>query len=328
MMISIQGLEQWRDPGRPLYLALGNFDGVHRGHQSIIKRTVDLSRQRGGVAAVLLFHPHPRSCLQPGTPFPLLTGLPEKAEIIAALEVDYLVVQPFNLEVAALPPELFVKRFLGEGLKVSGVIIGEDYTFGRGAGGGASTLLRLGDSYGFEVEICPLLVDKDDPVSSTAIRRLISSGELSRAAELLNYYFFRSGKVVAGAGRGGRLLYPTANLEVTGDLLWPGPGVYLTAVEGVAGEPVFGVTHVGGTPTFNRETVTVETYILDFCGDLYHRTIKLYFLERLRQIISFATPEKLKNQIDQDILRAGELAAGRYRSFRGSFLETAGPINL
>lgn len=327
-MIWVQGLEQWPGPGRPLYLALGNFDGVHRGHQLIIKRTVDLARQRGGVSAVLVFNPHPQALLNPEPPFPMLTDLPGKAEIISALGVDYFIVQQFNLQLASTSPELFVNNYLWDKLRVNGVIIGEDYSFGREGQGTPLTMRKLGKRYGFGVEICPLLEYDGRLVSSSAIRELIISGEVLKASGLLNYYFFRYGEVITGAGRGDRLLYPTANLKVSPDLLWPGQGVYCTAVEGATGEVCFGVTNVGGAPTFRQETMSVETHILNFRGNLYHKTIKVYFLEKLRGVISFATPGDLKNQITRDILQAGQMAATGYQPFRRGFLEMAGLINL
>ncbi|HHX87936.1 MAG TPA: bifunctional riboflavin kinase/FAD synthetase [Firmicutes bacterium] len=326
-MIWVQGLEKWPEPGRPLYLALGNFDGVHRGHQLILNRTVDMARQNGGVSAVLVFNPHPQALFKPDLPFSMLTDLHSKAELIAALGVDYLIIQKFNLQLASTPPEVFVNKYLWEKLKVSGVIIGEDYSFGREGQGTPFTMRRLAKKYGFSVEVCPLLKYNGRLASSSAIRELINSGAVSEASGLLNYYFFRYGQVVRGAGRGNQLLYPTANLKVSSGLLWPGKGVYLTAVEGAAEQVCFGVTNVGGTPTFQQETMSVETHILSFNGRLYGKTLKIYFLERLREIISFNDPQDLKKQIARDISLASKILDTEYQLFRTGFLETAGSIN-
>jgi len=325
-MFQVQGLEKRPEPGRPLYLALGNFDGVHRGHQLIINRTVDMARQHGGVSAVLVFNPHPQALFKPDLPFPMLTDLSGKAELIDALGVDYLIVQKFNLQLASTSPELFVNNYLWEKLKVNGVIIGEDYSFGREGQGTPFTMRRLGKKYGFVVEICPLLEYNDRPASSSVIREMILSGAVSEASEMLNYYFFRYGQVIKGAGRGNRLLYPTANLKVSPGLLWPGKGVYLTAVEGATERVCFGVTNVGGAPTFQQETMAVETHILNFNGNLYGKTLKIYFLERLRGLISFNNPEDLKKQITRDILQANRIVDTEHQLFRTGFLEKADSI--
>ncbi len=323
-MIWVQGLEQWTGTSRPLYLALGNFDGVHRGHQLIINRTVELARHKGGLSAVLVFNPHPQALFKPESPFPMLTDLPGKAEIISALGVDYFIVQQFNLQLASIPPELFVNNYLWEILKASGVVVGEDYSFGRKRQGTPLTMLELGKRHGLEVEVCPLREHDGYPVSSSEIRKLIGSGEVLKASGLLNYYFCRSGEVIAGAGRGNRLLYPTANLKVSSDLIWPGQGVYLSAIEGAAEEVCFGVSNVGGTPTFRQEMMSVETHILNFSGNLYHKKIRVYFLEKLREVTVFATPGDLKEQIARDISKANQMAVARYHPFRSGFLEAVG----
>ncbi len=320
-MLLVQGLKQWADPGRPLYLALGNFDGVHRGHQLIINQTVDLARQEGGVSAVLVLNPHPQAMFTPASPFPMLTDLQIKAEIISALGVDYFIVLQFDLQLASTSPEMFVNHYLWEKLKAKRIVVGEDYSFGWEGQGTPLTLERLGREYGFRVETCPLLKWKGNPVSSSQIRNLIGAGEVSEASGMLNYYFFRYGKVIRGAGRGNRLLYPTANLHISPDLILPDRGVYFTAVEQAGGEIHFGVTNVGGAPTFDQEALSVETYILSFQGDLYQKTIKLYFLEKLRGIVPFGTPEELKDQIGRDIHQAERMANAGFRPFCRGLLE-------
>lgn len=320
-MLLVQGLKQWTDPGRPLYLALGNFDGVHRGHQLIIQRTVDLARRGGGASAVLALSPHPQAMFRDEPSFFMLTDLQIRAEIISALGVDYFIVLQFDSRLASTSPERFVNDYLWEKLRVNRIVIGEDYSFGREGRGTPLTLERLGREYGFGVETCPLLEWKGSPVSSSLIRSLIAAGKVSEASGMLNYFLFRYGKVIRGAGRGNRLLYPTANLHISPDLLLPGRGVYFTAVEGDDGKTYFGVTNVGGAPTFDQEELSVETHILGYHGYLYQQTIKLYFLEKLRETISFGTPEELKDQITGDIHRAEEMAEAGFRPFRKGFLE-------
>lgn len=309
-----------RMPGferRPLYLALGNFDGVHRGHQAIIRTVVEKARTAEGCSAALIFDPHPSFLLRKDCSFALLNDIDDRAELMAALDLDYCIVEPFTAELSALSPERFVLDILRQRLKVSGVVVGYDYSFGLGGKGSADMMSYWGQELGFSVDICPLVEYSRKIVSSSKIRSLLLAGYVGEAAELLNYYFFRRGKVVKGKGIGKKMVYPTANIAVHPRLIQPGKGVYLTAVSGAGmGNLGFGVTNVGEKPTFSLAQPELETYILDYEGDLYHREICLYFLEKLRDTQAFSSPKILKEQIGLDILKARDLIRAQYYKLR------------
>lgn len=324
-MQRINGIDKWHPLGQPLFLALGNFDGVHLGHQSILRKAVLRAAESGGKSAVLIFDPHPAHLLKPDCRLPLLTDLGKKESLMASLGIDYFIVEPFNLKLAALAPELFVKNILLGKLMASCVVIGEDYSFGYKGLGNAGMMLSLASENGFKVIVCPLLSLKGETISSSLIRRLIISGNVKEAASYLNYYFYRCGSVVKGLGIGGKITFPTANLQISCRLLWPGRGVYLTVVTGLNGGAYFGATNVGARPTFHQETASVaETHILGFNKIIYGHKISLYFLEKLRETIAFPDPEALKLQIMQDVKKAGRLVNRSYKKFNSSLLEPFG----
>lgn len=304
---------------RPLYLALGNFDGVHRGHQAVIQDAVLAAQGGGGAAAALLFNPHPAVLLKPQKQFCLLTDIDERAALMGQLGLDYVFVEPFTDQTAATPPEDFIRTLLLEKVRVGGISIGADYSFGRGGAGTGKLLQEYGEKLGFPVTISSMAADGGAVISSSAIKELLSRGAVSRAATLLNYHFFRRGRVVPGWGRGKKLLFPTANLEPAAGLAWPGSGVYLTAVGGLE-RLYYGVTNVGIKPTFDDHALSVETYILDFEEDIYGRELTLYFLERLRPTRNFLSPEELRHQIKKDIQRGRRLAQSRFGGI-GPFVE-------
>jgi len=296
----------------PLYLALGNFDGVHRGHQAVIKKAVRQARESGGSSAALLFDPHPSTVLHPQKRFCLLTGIAERASLLEMLALDYLFVAPFTAGMASTTPLNFVREILLQKIRIDGLSIGVDYSFGRGGAGRKEILQELGRELGFTVAVSPMEEDEDMVISSSSIKGLLAGGEVNRAAALLNYYFFRRGTVIPGRGRGKKMLYPTANIDPDHRLVRPGSGVYLTAVGGVDEQIRFGVTNVGNKPTFADNTPSIETYILDFAGEIYGREITLYFLERLRETRDFPSVAALRAQIEKDIARGREIACPRF----------------
>ncbi len=286
---------------RPLYIALGNFDGVHRGHQAILKTAVEKARETNGFSAALIFDPHPLIALRPEHPLTLLTDIADRSEIMAELGLDYFIVEPFTDAIASLTPEQFIRRVLVEKLAVSGVFVGENYSFGKQGTGSADTLAYWGKELGFEVNVVPMLKDTGKEISSSRIRSMLLAGFVSEAADLLNYYFFRQGKVIKGYGIGKEMVYPTANIAASSRLLWPGQGVYLTTVDNLNDGPYYGVTNVGSRPTFSDHKSTVETHILDFNGTIYNYEIRICFLQKLRDTKTFNSPRQLKEQIKQDI---------------------------
>lgn len=293
---------------KPLFIALGNFDGVHRGHQAILRAVDEKAKAEKGCSAVLILNPHPINALRPKRPLTLLTDLADRAEIMQELNIDYMVIEPFTPEFAALEPLDFVEQVLIEKLNVKGVYVGENYRFGRQGKGTAAKLDQWGRESGFLVSIQPLVTHKNNKVSSSLIRDLILRGAVKEASDYLNYFFFREGAVTHGRGVGNKFIYPTANLISSDELLWPGQGVYLTAVSKVKQEPLFGVTHVGSIPTFKVDDQRIiETHILDFKENIYNQTIRLLFIEKLRDTEEFSSPEKLKEQIGQDIITGRRL---------------------
>ncbi|OPL10122.1 MAG: hypothetical protein AVO34_11980 [Firmicutes bacterium ML8_F2] len=297
----INGVERLPVSGQALYLALGNFDGVHRGHQMIIRKTIEAAKKYGGISAALIFDPHPVISLHPERPFVLLSELADRAEIMSELGLQYLIVEPFTAEISHLSPEHFVLNYLLDKLHVKTVFTGSDYSFGKQGTGSAETMRYWGEKLGFTVDVSPMLKYRGREVSSSRVRTLLLSGAVKEAAELLNYYFFRTGKVIKGYGIGKQMVYPTANIAASPRLLWPGRGVYLTAVGNLNGGYLFGVTNVGSRPTFSRYDTSVETHILDFSGTIYNYSIRLLFIEKLRDTKTFSSPQQLKEQIRLDI---------------------------
>lgn len=300
----INGVDSLPSLNKPVHLALGNFDGVHRGHQAIIRKAVEESLRNKGISAAFILTPHPVVALDPNNPLVLLTDIEDRAEIMADLGLDYLIIEQFTRDLAALTPEQFIKTVLCEKLKVKAIIVGENYRFGCRGSGSADTLRYWGKKLGFEVHVIPMLSYNGKEVSSSLIRSLLLTGEVKEAADYLNYYFYRQGLVIRGLGIGKRLVYPTANILINPHLLWPGPGVYLTAIGNISEGLLYGVTNIGSRPTFNRFERAAETHIIDFEGNIYNRVIRLCFLEKLRSIMTFSSPLKLKEQIDIDIAKS------------------------
>jgi len=285
---------------RPVVATLGNFDGIHLGHQAIMREVIAGARTCDGLPTVITFHPHPLRLLAPEkAPRLMLTGQ-QKEQLLAELGIEALIVIPFDRALANMPAEDFVREILHHRLGVHRLLVGPDYRFGRGRAGGVSLLARLGSQLGFEATaIAPVLVD-GDRVSASRIRELLSRGAVSDAATLLARPFSLVGTIVHGEGRGTNLLVPTANLAPENQFL-PARGVYVTRTRWPGGAWE-GVTNVGIRPTFGYRRIVVETFLVDFEGDLYGQRIELDFLERLRDEKHFASAQELKEQIDRDLL--------------------------
>ncbi len=303
----INGIDRLPEKARNIFVALGNFDGVHRGHQEIIREAITAARINGGCSAVLVFDPHPLVALRPEQPLEQLTDIADRAEIMAEMGLDYMIVQPFTRLFSSLSPEKFVRNILVEKLDVKSVYVGEDYSFGHHGAGSSETLVYWGKELGFSVQVRAMLQVEGKEVSSSIIRALLLSGDVSDAAEMLGYYFFRHGSVIRGYGIGKTMVYPTANIAANPRLLWPGRGVYLTAVGNLDSGLHYGVTNVGSRPTFAHHDTTVETHILDFNSTIYNREIRICFLEKLRDTRTFSSPLKLREQIGIDIKKSREL---------------------
>lgn len=288
-----------------LVLGLGNFDGVHLGHQRIIGELVRTARETGGTPAVFTFYPHPMTVLDPDHAPPLLLSQEAKRNKMAELGVEVLLWVPFDREIADMEPECFVEQVLYREMNVAAVFVGYNYTFGRGGRGTAAMLEEYGRRMGFRVHVIPPVTVEGKVVSSTLIRQLIQEGDVSEAAKFLGYYPFIEGVVVSGEKRGRQLGFPTANINPDANLVIPADGVYSVKVH-VNRDTFLGVANVGIKPTFHglQGRRNVEVHLLDFCGNLYGQTIRVIFTRRLRGEKRFTSVAELVKQIEEDIYLA------------------------
>lgn len=285
-----------------LFVGLGNFDGLHIGHQRLISDMVKLARKEGGVPAVFTFYPHPMKLLNPENAPAMLLSQQAKQKMIASMGVEVLLLVPFTYDFAALSPHEFISGVLHREMHVRSVFVGFNYTFGRGGKGNPETLIQGGKEYGYEVSVIPSVTIDGITVSSTLIRGLLTDGEVLEARKYLGYCPFVDGLVVSGEKRGRTLGFPTANIELGDDLVVPANGVYAVKVK-VDGDNYLGVANIGIKPTFhgNRMARNLEVHLLDFYEDLYGKNIKVFFTRRLREERRFSSPGELVEQIRIDI---------------------------
>ncbi|MBA3271172.1 MAG: bifunctional riboflavin kinase/FAD synthetase [Acidobacteria bacterium] len=287
-------------------LALGNFDGLHRGHIKIIERVRRVAAERSGTSLVLTFDPHPPRIVRPDKAPLLLMTLEQKIEALAKAGIQGVAVVRFTLELSRWEPETFVKTVLVDWLRVAEVWVGADFLFGRDRSGNFSLLRTLGLQYGFRAEKIDSVRYKDFVVSSTRIRRLVAEGRVDEAGALLGHHFFIDGTVVKGAGRGRELGVPTANIQTPNELT-PPHGVYATTIT-IDGVVYPSVTNVGLRPTFDDvPRTTIEAHALGVDRDLYGQTVRLGFVQRLRDERRFPDVDALKAQIEADVRRAKRL---------------------
>lgn len=287
-------------------VTIGFFDGVHRGHQSVMRRLVTVARDRGLRAVAVTFDRHPREVLTPGDVPGLLTTTERKARLIEDLGVDALLVMEFDEEVASWPPGRFAEEILARGLRAAHATVGANFTFGHKAAGTVETLTDLGAAHGFSVEGVTLLEIDGTRVSSTSIREALAAGDLDWPTRGLGRRHVVDGTVVPGAGRGDDLGWPTANLATEPRLLLPARGVY--AGRGLLdGDAWPAAINVGINPTFGEEPLHVEAFLLGFDGDIKGRPLGIEFWERLRDERRFDTPEELSRAIGEDVERTRAL---------------------
>ena len=281
-------------------VTIGNFDGVHIGHQKLIQRTRERARARGLRSVVVTFDPHPLRVLTNRKTPPFITLTEQKLELIAALGVDATLLLTFTREMAALSPAEFVRTFLVEGISMRDLVIGYDYAFGRNRSGDFTVLSALGREMEFTVEQLDPVMHEGTVVSSTRIRDLIQAGMVWEARLLLSRFYRVSGSVVHGRNRGGRLLgFPTANIALT-DELFPRRGVYAVWAE-TEGAFLPAVANIGYNPTFGNDTLSVEVHLLDFDKNIYGRPMHVHFVQFLRDEKKFSGVEELVAQIGKDI---------------------------
>jgi riboflavin kinase/FMN adenylyltransferase len=283
-----------------LAVAVGNFDGLHRGHRKTLARLAAEARRRGLPAFVLTFTPHPEKFFGHSR-IKMLQTLEQRLEGLSRCGLDGVVVATFRRSLAALSPASFVRTVLGRRLKARLVIVGANFKFGRGRAGDAVDLARMGRGEGFEVVAVPPFRRRGQVVSSSLIRARLAAADIGGANDLLGRPYEVEGDVVAGSGRGRRLGFPTANLETPNEIV--PRGVFLTVFRhGRRAWP--SLTNVGLRPTFGRSRLTIETHLLDRGEDLYGASVRLAFLAKLREERAFAGVEDLTAQIRRDVARA------------------------
>jgi riboflavin kinase / FMN adenylyltransferase len=288
-------------------LAIGNFDGVHRGHQALFQAARRAVAQHGGLAGVMVFEPHPREFFQPDKPHFRLTTLPQKLALFEHYGLELAVVLTFDQRLAELAAYDFIERILVAGLGVRHVIVGGDFHFGKGRDGNAKVMSRAGKEFGFEVTVVETVAEAGEVFSSSAIRADIAQGDVASAAQALGHYWRVAGKVVGGAKRGTGLGFPTANIHLAkGTAL--AHGIYAVFVY-VHGERSAGAAYLGTRPTFDNGEPILEVFLLDFEGDLYGREIEVEFIDYIRGDRRFETIEALKEQIEKDVARSRQILA-------------------
>lgn len=288
---------------RPLALTIGVFDGLHRGHQAVIGATIESARAMDGAAWVATFDPHPDTVVRGSAPRPWITPPEERAALCHAMGVDRVEVVRFDREIMELSPEGFLDRVLGAGAPLRALVIGPDFRMGKGRIGDRGYLESLGRSRGFTVREVPFLQGNGGKLSSTLLRNELAEGRVEEAAGIMGRPYALAGPVGSGAGRGTRLGYPTANLELHPQKLLPAAGIYLSEND-LEGERWRGMTYVGPAGTFGPGPVRVEVHLLDFHGSLRGKTLKTMLISRLRADRVFESPEALVRAMDDDLARA------------------------
>jgi riboflavin kinase/FMN adenylyltransferase len=309
----------YASPKRSSVLAVGNFDGLHLGHQAILRATVERALETNAVSTALTFDPAPLKVLRPESAPPRISTNTQRLEWCSTLGLEAAVVMPFTIELSRLAPEDFVKQILVNELRVATILVGENFRFGHRQTGNVKLLRELGERLGFEVVIVPPVVFCGEIVSSTIIRREIAEGDVSHAGRLLGRPFVLTGEVVSGTGTGSKFTFPTLNLVPEQELL-PARGVYITRTCFPGDSRSHrSVTNIGMRPTFNGNSLTVETHLLDFSGAIPAKRIEVRFWKRLRPEKKFNGPEELRQQIARDIDRANQFF-NRFRRLRAAQL--------
>lgn len=299
-----RSLPQAAEQASPCALAIGNFDGVHLGHRSLLKNTVELAQERHITPAVLTFDPHPTTVVAPERTPEKLCSLEDRLRLLDEAGAQEITVLPFTAETARLSPEDFVRRILVDTLNVKLVVVGENFRFGFQQAGTAQTLTDIGKQLGFEAYRLPPVLSRGEIVSSSAIRRYLVDGDISHANRLLGRCFSLSGPVISGHGIGSRQTVPTLNLEPSLGQLTP-RGVFVTETTEIAtGRNWQSITNVGTRPTFNGDQLTIETFLLSPFEEPSPQEIRVEFRRFIRPERAFPDPQSLRAQIMLDVDRA------------------------
>ncbi len=293
-------------PFKKPVLTIGNFDGVHLGHQYIFRQVMEKAKQIGGETIVYTFDPHPLTILEPKRPLLLITPKAEKFRLMAEQGIEVVICAPFSKEFAKLTPEDFVKKILYEEIRIQYLFVGHDYTFGQDRRGNIALLKEMGGKLGFQVEVVGPVRVGGEIVSSTRIREFIQQGKMEEAASMLGRFYLLQGQVIPGHGRGAKKLgFPTANIKPDNSLL-PKPGIYATWSI-YEGQKYASVANLGWNPTFHDQEFSMEVHIINFHQDIYGKNLRVEFVKRLRDEVTFPGPEELKKQIERDISTAQKI---------------------
>ncbi|MBW2037131.1 MAG: bifunctional riboflavin kinase/FAD synthetase [Deltaproteobacteria bacterium] len=299
----IKDLSEVATPLKNPVVTIGNFDGVHIGHQALFRQVIEKAGSIGGDSVAITFEPHPIKVLNCNKHFPLITLYEQKIELISATGIDILICIPFTRKFAEITARTFIKDILCDTIGMKSIIVGQDYSFGKNREGDVSLLKEMGASCGFEVVVSKWAELEGRRISSTEIRNLVREGRIEEARRLLGRHYQVRGTVIPGRDRGNKLLgFPTANLRLY-DELCPKSGVYAVTVEYDA-STCDGVANVGCCPTFNNSHFQVEVHILDLNEEIYGRRIRVNFIKYLREVKKFPKPEDLSAQIRKDIEQA------------------------
>jgi riboflavin kinase/FMN adenylyltransferase len=305
----IENIDDIHTPFQRAVITIGNFDGVHIGHQALFHEVIEKADMIDGTSVAMTFEPHPVRVLKNNGHPPLITLYSQKVELIAKSGIDVLLCIPFTREFAAITAKQFVVDILLERLGMAVIVVGRDYAFGRNREGNLNLLKSYAEAYDFEVVVVdwiPVSKNISSRISSTGIREMVMAGAVNEVPKLLGRHYQIKGTVVHGRNRGGKLLgFPTANLQLH-DELCPKLGIYAVTVES-EGNLYKGVANIGYSPTFDDHQFTVEVHILDFDEDIYGQEIRINFIHRIRDEIRFSSIEALSHQIKEDILKARDM---------------------
>ena len=301
---SLEITEKFRNP----VLTIGNYDGIHLGHRTIIEVVKQRAAEISGTPMLMTFHPHPLQIVRPEKELPSIAPLEERKALIEEAGVDVLFIVPFTREFSQVPAEVFVRDILVGRIGLKGLVIGYDFTFGKGGSGNPELLGKLARNYGFFLEVVEAVTINGEKVGSNKIRKLVREGELDKANAFLGRPYMIKGEVVRGRGRGRQIGFPTINLK-TDFALIPKQGVYVSELEW-QGKRYPSVTNIGYSPTFGENEFSIESYLLDFDGELYGAEVKLFFLHRLRSEMKFESVDVLRKQIQEDVEAAWQYVGG------------------
>ena len=302
----IRNLKDINRPFKRSVITIGNFDGVHLGHQALIHEVIDKADSISGTSVAITFEPHPVRVLNGSNHPPLITILEQKIELIERMDLDVLIIIPFTREFASLSPREFVEDILIRKLGMTAIVVGKDYSFGRNREGTVGLLKTFAELFDFELVIADWIGENraaDGRISSTRIRNLVVDGRVDKVQPFLGRYYQVRGTVATGRDRGGKLLgFPTANINLQ-DELCPKTGVYAVTVE-CNSATYDGVANIGYSPTFDDHIFTVEVHILDFNRNIYGHNIRVNFIKRIRDELKFSSVAELAEQIKEDVIEA------------------------